>query len=137
MIECVPNFSEGRNQETIDTIADAIHRTTGCRLLDVDPGASTNRTVYTFVGDPCTVIEGALAAPGTGLGAMSAKLTYGVRKFEDLDTRIRATIPTLHRVSRTLIPMIDADTNAFNEYCACLKRLMSRKRPVKRKCRRA
>ena len=62
IIECVPNFSEGRNQETIDAIADAIRQTEGCRLLDVDPGASTNRTVYTFVGDPQTVIEGALAA---------------------------------------------------------------------------
>ncbi len=62
IIECVPNFSEGRNQKTIDAIADAIRQTDGCQLLDVDPGASTNRTVYTFVGDPETVIEGALAA---------------------------------------------------------------------------
>jgi glutamate formiminotransferase/formiminotetrahydrofolate cyclodeaminase len=62
IVECVPNFSEGRNQETIDAIADAIRRTPGCTLLDVDPGASTNRTVYTFVGDPDTVVEGALAA---------------------------------------------------------------------------
>ncbi|MEJ2641041.1 MAG: glutamate formimidoyltransferase, partial [Desulfosarcinaceae bacterium] len=52
IIECVPNFSEGRNEETIDSIAEAIRGTEGCTLLDVDPGASTNRTVYTFVGDP-------------------------------------------------------------------------------------
>lgn len=62
IVECVPNFSEGRNKETINAIAQAIEQTDGCRLLDVDPGASTNRTVYTFVGDPESVVEGALAA---------------------------------------------------------------------------
>ena len=62
IVECVPNFSEGRNKETIEAIAQAIDQTDGCRLLDVDPGASTHRTVYTFVGDPSSVIEGALAA---------------------------------------------------------------------------
>lgn len=62
IVECVPNFSEGRNKETIDAIADAIGKTKGCRLLDVDPGKSTNRTVYTFVGSPEAVIEGALNA---------------------------------------------------------------------------
>ena len=62
IVECVPNFSEGRNQENIKKIADAIGATPGCRLLDVDPGKSTNRTVYTFVGDPDTVVEGALNA---------------------------------------------------------------------------
>ncbi len=62
IVECVPNFSEGRNQKTIEAIAEAIRTVKGCRLLDVDPGASTNRTVYTFVGDPDSVIEGALAA---------------------------------------------------------------------------
>jgi len=62
IIECVPNFSEGRNRETIEAIADAIKNTAGCSLLDVDPGRSTNRTVYTFVGDPKSVVEGALAA---------------------------------------------------------------------------
>jgi glutamate formiminotransferase/formiminotetrahydrofolate cyclodeaminase len=62
IIECVPNFSEGRNSETIAAIAEAIRTTAGCSLLDVDPGASTNRTVYTFVGDPEAVIAGALAA---------------------------------------------------------------------------
>lgn len=62
IVECVPNFSEGRNPETIEAIAQAIRETSGCRLLDVDPGASTNRTVYTFVGSPEAVVEGALAA---------------------------------------------------------------------------
>ena len=62
IIECVPNFSEGRNKETIDAISDAIKNTKGCSLLDVDPGRSTNWTVYTFVGDPEAVVEGALSA---------------------------------------------------------------------------
>jgi glutamate formiminotransferase / formiminotetrahydrofolate cyclodeaminase len=61
IIECVPNFSEGRRKEVIDAIAEAIRATTGCTLLDVDPGRSTNRTVYTFVGSPQAVVEGALA----------------------------------------------------------------------------
>ncbi|XP_068222802.1 formimidoyltransferase-cyclodeaminase-like [Palaemon carinicauda] len=62
IIECVPNFSEGRNKEVIEAIADAVRNTHGVTLLDVDPGASTNRTVYTFVGDPIGVVEGALNA---------------------------------------------------------------------------
>uniref|UniRef100_A0A674N4M9 Formimidoyltransferase-cyclodeaminase n=1 Tax=Takifugu rubripes TaxID=31033 RepID=A0A674N4M9_TAKRU len=62
LVECVPNFSEGRNQKVIDAIAAAIRDTSGCSLLDVDPGASTNRTVYTFVGSPQDVVEGALNA---------------------------------------------------------------------------
>ena len=60
IVECVPNFSEGNNKETIEAIAQAIRTTPGCTLLDVDPGKSTNRTVYTFVGDPEAVVEGAL-----------------------------------------------------------------------------
>jgi glutamate formiminotransferase/formiminotetrahydrofolate cyclodeaminase len=62
IVECVPNFSEGRDPETIEAIAEAIRETPGCTLLDVDPGASTNRTVYTFVGDPEAIVEGALAS---------------------------------------------------------------------------
>lgn len=62
IVECVPNFSEGRNAETIAAISRAIETTDSCTLLDVDPGRSTNRTVYTFVGDPDSVVEGALAA---------------------------------------------------------------------------
>jgi glutamate formiminotransferase/formiminotetrahydrofolate cyclodeaminase len=60
IIECVPNFSEGRNQETIEAIAGAIRSVAGCQLLDVDAGYSTNRTVYTFVGSPQSVLEAAL-----------------------------------------------------------------------------
>uniref|UniRef100_A0A8C9T0P4 Formimidoyltransferase-cyclodeaminase n=1 Tax=Scleropages formosus TaxID=113540 RepID=A0A8C9T0P4_SCLFO len=68
LVECVPNFSEGRNKEVIDAIADAISATDGCSLLDVDPGSSTNRTVYTFVGSPQAVVEGALNAARTAFG---------------------------------------------------------------------
>ncbi|KAG8193608.1 hypothetical protein JTE90_000241 [Oedothorax gibbosus] len=62
IVECVPNFSEGQSQEVIDAISEAIRSTDGVSLLDVDPGPSTNRTVYTFVGSPDAVIEGALNA---------------------------------------------------------------------------
>lgn len=62
LIECVPNFSEGRDKKVIEAIADAIRNTSGVKLLDVDPGYSTNRTVYTFVGDPSSVVEGAINA---------------------------------------------------------------------------
>jgi glutamate formiminotransferase/formiminotetrahydrofolate cyclodeaminase len=62
LVECVPNFSEGRDKQVIDAISSAIAKTKGCFLLDVDPGTSTNRTVITFVGEPDNVIQGALAA---------------------------------------------------------------------------
>ncbi len=62
IIACVPNFSEGRDSNIIEAIAAAIRDTEGCTLLDVDSGHSTHRTVYTFVGGPESVIEGALAA---------------------------------------------------------------------------
>jgi len=62
IVECVPNFSEGKDKQIIDAIADAIAKTPGCSLLDVDSGSSTNRTVYTFVADPDHIVEGALAA---------------------------------------------------------------------------
>lgn len=59
LIECVPNFSEGRNLDIIHQITDAIESVDGIRLLDVDPGKATNRTVVTFVGPPEQVIEAA------------------------------------------------------------------------------
>lgn len=61
LIECVPNFSEGRNPEIINQVADVIRRAEGVTLLDVDPGATTNRTVVTFVGTPDAVVEAAFA----------------------------------------------------------------------------
>jgi len=59
LIECVPNFSEGRDTEVIKQITDAITSVEGIRLLDVDPGEATNRTVVTFVGEPEAVVEAA------------------------------------------------------------------------------
>ena len=60
--ECVPNFSEGRDMAVIGQITDANEAVPGVTLLDVDPGAATNRTVVTFVGDPDSVVEAAVAA---------------------------------------------------------------------------
>jgi glutamate formiminotransferase/formiminotetrahydrofolate cyclodeaminase len=60
LIECVPNFSEGRNLEIIKQVTDVIEKSEGVKLLDVDPGYSTNRTVVTFVGTPDEVVETAL-----------------------------------------------------------------------------
>ena len=62
LIECVPNFSEGRNSQTIDEIAQAISRVEGIRLVNIDPGRDTNRTVMTFIGEPERVIEAAFQA---------------------------------------------------------------------------
>lgn len=62
LIECVPNFSEGRDKSVIRKITDAIEAVDGVKLLDVDPGAATNRTVVTFVGEPAPVIEAAVRA---------------------------------------------------------------------------
>lgn len=62
IIECVPNFSEGRDPIVIRQITDAIESVRGVRLLDVDPGESTNRTVVTFVGEPDPVKEAAFRA---------------------------------------------------------------------------
>ena len=62
IVECVPNFSEGRNLETIKQITDVIEASKGVKLLDVDPGEATNRTVVTFVGEPEAVCNAAVAA---------------------------------------------------------------------------
>jgi glutamate formiminotransferase/formiminotetrahydrofolate cyclodeaminase len=62
LLECVPNFSEGRDPEIIQQIASAISSVSGVELLDVDPGKATNRTVMTFIGDPEFVVEAAFQA---------------------------------------------------------------------------
>ncbi len=62
LIECVPNFSEGRDMGIIKQITDEIEKIDGVKLLDVDPGAATNRTVVTFVGTPEEVLEAAVVA---------------------------------------------------------------------------
>ncbi len=62
LIECVPNFSEGRDMNIIEKITDEIKNTENVKLLDVDPGKATNRTVVTFVGEPEAVVEAAFKA---------------------------------------------------------------------------
>ena len=62
LIECVPNFSEGSDMSIIKQITNEIESVEGVRLLDVDPGKATNRTVVTFVGEPISVIEAAFRA---------------------------------------------------------------------------
>jgi glutamate formiminotransferase/formiminotetrahydrofolate cyclodeaminase len=62
LIECVPNFSEGRDLKIIEKITEEIKKVDGVKLLDVDPGKATNRTVVTFVGEPEPVIEAAFLA---------------------------------------------------------------------------
>ena len=61
LVECVPNISEGRDAAKIRQVVDAIAAVPGVQVLDVDPGADTNRTVITFVGEPDAVLEGAFA----------------------------------------------------------------------------
>src|ERR1700752_5421557 len=62
IIECVPNFSEGRDMNVIKQITNEVEAIDGVRLLNVDPGKATNRTVVTFVGSPDVVIEAAFQA---------------------------------------------------------------------------
>ena len=59
IIECVPNYSEGRDRSVIDRIVEAIASVEGVKVLNVDPGQATNRTVVTFVGEPDPVVEAA------------------------------------------------------------------------------
>ena len=59
LIECVPNISEGRDSKIIETVSQIVETVEGVKLLDVDPGKATNRTVITFVGEPQPVIEAA------------------------------------------------------------------------------
>ena len=66
IVECVPNFSEGRDKSVIDAISAAINAVDGVKLLNVDPGADFNRTVYTFVGEPESVLEAAFQAAKVG-----------------------------------------------------------------------
>ena len=66
-------------------------------------------------------VAAAASAMGAALGAMAAKLTYGVRKFERVDASMRKAIPVLHRVFNSLIPMIDKDATAYSGYAEALK----------------
>ena len=62
LVECVPNFSEGRDRSIIDAIAEAMRSVAGVTVLDIDPGADTNRTVFTFVAPPEVAVEAAFRA---------------------------------------------------------------------------
>ena len=77
LVECVPNFSEGRDQEVIEAIAGEIAQTPGVELLDVDPGRSTHRTVVTFVGPPGPVEEAAFRAIGQAAERIDMRIHRG------------------------------------------------------------
>lgn len=85
LIECVPNFSEGRDEKIIRQITDAIQSVDGIKLLNVDPGKDTNRTVVTFVGEPGQVIEAAFQ------GARMAAQLIDMSKHKGEHPRFGAT----------------------------------------------
>lgn len=85
LVECVPNFSEGRDRAKIQEIANAIRTVEGVNLLDIDPGEATNRTVFTFVGTPEAVLEGAFQ------GIKKASEIIDMRKHKGEHPRIGAT----------------------------------------------
>ena len=67
IVECVPNFSEGKDKSIINAISAAVESVDGVKLLNVDPGEDFNRTVYTFVGEPEPILEAALRAAKVGI----------------------------------------------------------------------
>ena len=85
LVECVPNFSEGRNKDKIESITREIASTPGVKLLDVDPGESTNRTVVTFIGTPEAVSEAAFRA------IRKAAEVIDMRSHKGAHSRIGAT----------------------------------------------
>lgn len=86
LIECVPNFSEGRDEAVIRAIAASVEAVDGVKLLDVDPGKATNRTVFTFVGTPERVVEAAVQAAKTGAGLIDMRRHKGEHpRFGALD----------------------------------------------------
>jgi glutamate formiminotransferase/formiminotetrahydrofolate cyclodeaminase len=70
IVECVPNFSEGRDQAVLDRIAEAVKNTPGAVLMDVDPNGDYNRTVFTFVGTPEGILQAALNAFEAGAASI-------------------------------------------------------------------
>ncbi|HEY7000364.1 MAG TPA: glutamate formimidoyltransferase [Candidatus Udaeobacter sp.] len=111
LIECVPNFSEGRDQSVIHQITDAIEAVEGVSLLDVDPGASTNRTVVTFVGDPDAAVEAAFRA------IKKAAELIDMRKHKGAHPRMGAT---------DVCPFIPVSNVSWEEAIACANRLGKR-----------
>jgi glutamate formiminotransferase/formiminotetrahydrofolate cyclodeaminase len=86
LIECVPNFSEGRDPSVIQQITDAIESVEGVTLLDVDPGKATNRTVVTFVGPPEPVVEAAFRAAQQACALIDMRRHHGAHpRFGGMD----------------------------------------------------
>ena len=77
IIECVPNYSEGRDKSVIDAIVAAIAAVEGVKVLDVDPGEATNRTVVTFVGEPEPVVEAAFRGAAKAQELIDMRLHHG------------------------------------------------------------
>ena len=115
IIECVPNFSEGRNREVIDKIVSAMAAVEmdgeKVKVLDVDPGQATNRTVVTFVGTPAVVMEAALA------GARTAKELIDMREHHGAHPRSGAL---------DVCPLIPV-ANISLEECATLARALAKR----------
>ncbi|MFZ9755539.1 MAG: glutamate formimidoyltransferase, partial [Bacteroidia bacterium] len=111
LIECVPNFSEGRRPEVIKAITDAIESVESVRLLDVDPGKATNRTVVTLVGDPESVIEAAFR------GIAKAAELIDMRQHSGEHARMGAT---------DVCPLIPVSGISMEETAAYAQRLAQR-----------
>jgi glutamate formiminotransferase/formiminotetrahydrofolate cyclodeaminase len=111
LIECVPNFSEGRDQNVIRQITDAIESVGEVSLLDVDPGASTNRTVVTLVGSPDAAVEAAFRA------IKKAAELIDMRKHKGAHPRMGAT---------DVCPFIPVSNVSWEEAIACANRLGKR-----------
>ena len=108
IIECVPNFSEGVDLQIIKQITDSIESVEGIKLLDVDPGKATNRTVVTFVGSPETVVEAAFQ------GIKKASELIDMRKHKGEHPRMGAT---------DVCPFIPVSNVTMEECVACAKAL--------------
>lgn len=111
IIECVPNFSEGRDKTVIKSITDAIESVKGISLLDVDPGEATNRTVVTFVGEPEAVVEAAFR------GVRRAAELIDMRNHHGAHPRMGAT---------DVCPLIPISGITLEE-CAELSRKLARR----------
>ena len=111
LIECVPNFSEGRDEKIIRQITDAIKSTDGATLLDVDPGATTNRTVVTLVGDPEAAVEAAFR------GIKKAAELIDMRKHKGAHPRMGAT---------DVCPFIPVSNVSWEEAIECATKLGKR-----------
>src|SRR5881394_1078264 len=111
IIECVPNFSEGRDLEVIRQITAAIESVDGVSLLNVDPGASTNRTVVTLAGSPEAAVEGAFR------GIQKAAELIEMRKHTGAHPRMGAT---------DVCPFIPVSNVSWNEAIACAQKLGER-----------